>query len=292
MNTRRMPFASNRFRDIEQEFHSELHDLYPEGERRSMLRLLAEEYLHWDTTAYLLHRDSTIDQSDLLKFYWAMEDLKRHRPLQHIIGHVHFCGQELEVDPAVLIPRRETEELVTLVESRCDAPQTILDLCTGSGCIALALAAHYPQARVYGVDLSPDALAVAQRNAERNRKPVRFLCHDLLLSPPPLPDSSFDLIVSNPPYVRESERTQMEPNVLDYEPSVALFVPDDDPLRFYRHIAHYASSHLSEAGLAAVEINEALGDETVSLFRKQGLDASLHKDLNDKDRFVLARRRP
>ena len=286
-NTTHMRISSNRVRDIERYYHDELAGLYPDREIGAFVDILFEAYLGWDKARLLLHRDDTVNQSDLLRFHWAAEDLKHYRPIQYIVGHTDFCGLRLQVHEGVLIPRPETEEIVERIKQACN-PRTILDLCTGSGCIALALAAHFREAKVYGIDVSAEALAIANCNAADNRLDVTFLQCDILHGDPPLPYSTFDLIVSNPPYVCESERHDMSPNVLDHEPALALFVPDDDPLRFYRAIGQYAAHHLSPDGLLVLEINEHLGSETCQLLQQLGFSTTLHKDFRDKSRSITA----
>ena len=282
-----MHIPSNRVRDIERYFHTELTGLYPDQEIGAFVDILFEAYLGWNKAQLLLHRDDTINQSDLLRFHWAAEYLKQYRPIQYIVGYTDFCGLRLHVEPGVLIPRPETEEIVNHIKQTTH-PATILDLCTGSGCIALALAAHFGDAEVVGVDISPQALAIAEANATANRLQVTFVQCDILHQEPTLPHSTFDLIVSNPPYVCDSERASMSPNVLDHEPSLALFVPDDDPLRFYRAIGQYASRHLSHDGVLVLEINERLGNETCLLLQQLGFATTLHRDFRNKYRSITA----
>ncbi|MBR6991336.1 MAG: peptide chain release factor N(5)-glutamine methyltransferase [Bacteroidales bacterium] len=286
-NTTHMHIPSNRVRDIERYFHTELTGLYPDQEIGAFVDILFEAYLGWNKAQLLLHRDDTINQSDLLRFHWAAEYLKQYRPIQYIVGYTDFCGLRLHVEPGVLIPRPETEEIVNHIKQTTH-PATILDLCTGSGCIALALAAHFGDAEVVGVDISPQALAIAEANATANRLQVTFVQCDILHQEPTLPHSTFDLIVSNPPYVCDSERASMSPNVLDHGPSLALFVPDDDPLRFYRAIGQYASRHLSHDGVLVLEINERLGNETCLLLQQLGFATTLHRDFRNKYRSITA----
>ena len=289
MNTRNLRFRSNRVRDILALYHEELDGMYGSGEVSAFGEMLFEAFLGWDRVRLLTSREQTIDQSDLLRFHWALEDLKRHRPIQHIIGHTDFCGCRIAVSPNVLIPRPETEEMVEwIVGSGQWVVGSILDLCTGSGCIAIALKKAFPQAEVTAVDVSPAALEMARQNAENNGAEVRFVQADILQTHYPLPTTHYPLIVSNPPYVLDSERAQMQPNVLDYDPALALFVPDDDPLRFYKAIAAIAKEHLSTDGLLVVEINEALADETAALFRACGFSPTIHDDFRGKHRWIAA----
>ena len=304
-----MRIPSNRVRDIVRYMHAELDGLYGEGEVKVFAEELFNAFLQWDRTHLLLHRDETINQSDLLRFHWAIEDLKKYRPIQHIIGYTNFCGCRICVSPDVLIPRPETEEMVEWIAGHAPLPYrsieekpqrgtNVFDICTGSGCIAIALKKAFPEAEVTAMDISPKALALANRNASDNNVEIRFVQDDILnIASQPTEDaqrgkelcSSFDLIVSNPPYVRDSERASMSPNVLDYEPELALFVPDDDPLRFYHAIGDYASRHLAPQGLLVLEINEALANETCSLLKTQGFATEVHTDFRDKPRWISAR---
>ncbi len=219
----------------------------------------------------------------------ALARMEEGCPLQYVLGFTEFCGMKVRVSQGCLIPRPETEEMVSLILDTFEPPVpegesfNILDLCTGSGCIAYALARAFPEAQVFGCDISTAALDVAcrQRIKVGGARPVFFQA-DILKAPPAgLP--KFSLIVSNPPYVMESERAQMRRNVLDYEPSEALFVPDDDPLRFYAAIRSWASALLLPGGEIWMEINERLGPETAAVF---GPAAEILKDLSGKDRFI------
>ena len=297
-NTTHMHIPSNRVRDIERYIRTELDELYPEGELRMFTQMLFEAYMGWSTAQLLLHRDDTINQSDLLKFHWAVEDLKQYRPIQHIIGYTDFCDCRIAVSPDVLIPRPETEEIVLratelLNDSGANVQEgNFLDLCTGSGCIAIALAKQFPKAKVYAVDISTKALDLAQKNAERNHVAVEFVQSDILQETFALPCPTFDLIISNPPYIQEKERCDMERNVLEYEPSLALFVPDKDPLKFYRAIGLYALQHLTCKGLLILEINEHLGSATCQLLQSIGFVTQLLQDFRGKDRSIIATPKP
>ena len=288
MNTDNLRFRSNRMRDIVALFHSELDPLYGAPEVASFVEMLCEAWLGWDRVQLLVNKESTINQSDLLRFHWALEDLRRHRPIQHIIGYTDFCGCRIEVNSNVLIPRPETDEMVRWIIAQ-GCYRHVLDLCTGSGCIAIALKRAWPEAQVTAVDLSEEALAVARRNAERNGTDVNFLKADILALELSIFNSQFSIIVSNPPYVRTSERAGMQRNVLDYDPALALFVPDDDPLRFYRAIGRLASKSLADNGLLVVEINEALGEATCRELQQWGFSTVLHTDFRGKARWVEGR---
>lgn len=294
-NTSNIRFRSNRVRDILALFHDELDALYGAAEVSVFGEMLFEAFLGWDKVRLLTSKEQTINQSDLLRFHWALEDLKQHRPIQHVIGYTDFFGCRIAVSPDVLIPRPETEEMVTwIVDAFASrpSPHSVLDLCTGSGCIAIALKKAFPSAEVTAVDVSPAALEMAQQNAKNNGVEVHWVEGDVLRWNPsgvhggtPL---RYDLVVSNPPYVMEKERAQMQRNVLDYDPALALFVPDDDPLRFYKAISDIAKEHLSDDGLLVVEINEALAEETAMLFRDRGLSPVIHDDFRGRHRWISA----
>lgn len=290
MNTTELRFSSNILRDIEHQFISELTVLYPEGEISAVFRILCESYLGYDSVSFLLHRNDAVNQSDMLRFHWALEDLKKERPIQHIIGYATFCGCKIEVNPNVLIPRPETEEIVENVLSRYSnsrAPIKAIDICTGSGCIAIAVKKRFPQCDVYGLDISPSALDVARRNAEVNNVKVAFFEHNLLETSS-LCEEKYDLILSNPPYIPSSDAKLMSRNVTAYEPPEALFVPDDNPLVFYEAIARFATRYLTDKGLLAVEINERFGADVSRLFNEFGFNSQVHQDYKGKDRCVTA----
>lgn len=291
MNTRNLRFKSNRVRDIVSLFHEELDGIYGRGEVSGFCYMLFEAFHGWDKVRLLTSREQTIDQSELLRFHWALEDLKKHRPIQHIIGYTDFCGCRIRVTPDVLIPRPETEEMVkslTPDTSPIGGGIRILDLCTGSGCIAIALKKAFPEADVTAVDISEKALAIARQNAEANGTDITFIQADLLAHHYPLPTTHYQLIISNPPYVRESERAAMQANVLGYDPELALFVPDEDPLCFYRAIATIAATSLATNGSLVMEINEAFANETAALLRERGFSPVIHTDFRGKPRWISA----
>lgn len=284
-----MRIPSNKVCDIERFAYRELEDIYNRNEIRTLLQMMFEHFLGWSVAHLLVSKNATINQSDLLKLNFAIKDLRHGKPIQYIIGSTEFCNLTLSVSPHTLIPRPETAELVYLIadKEKERQPQYILDLCTGSGCIAIALAKAFPAAKVFASDISAEALAVAKKNAECNKADVSFVIADILREENPAGES-YDIIVSNPPYVREMEKVMMNRNVLDYEPHIALFVPDGDPLMFYRHIAEFASKHLRTGGKLYLEINEALGNETAALLEKQGYRPIIHKDSFGKDRMIEA----
>ena len=294
MNTRNIRFRSNRIRDIAALFHEELDVLYGAGEVEVFFEMLCEAFLGWDKVRLMMSKERTIDQSDLLRFHWALEDLRGERPIQHIIGYTDFCGCRIEVGSDVLIPRPETEILCKEVLSRINtlkAPR-ILDLCTGSGCIAWSLSLSIQGSDVVGTDISKDALEVARSQFSEGNSPS-FYVGDIFSYPQGYGRKAFDIIVSNPPYILPQEKPSMRRNVLDYEPHLALFAPGDDPLSAYRAIAHWAKVLLSPEGFGIVEINEHLSAETAEVFRSEGFEnVSSLPDFYDKSRFVLFSNRP
>ena len=281
---------------------SEITSVYEENEAKSIVYLLLEHYLNLSKTDILL--DYPINQ--LYDFQDIIHRLKVQEPVQYIIGETEFYGRKFKVTSDTLIPRPETEELVQLTlrsyqfgnESLIVGSEkndlntksliSILDMGTGSGCIAISLACELPNAQVYAYDISENALEVAKENAVRNNANVIFERVDILnLSPSAL--SPFSIIVSNPPYVMNAEKLEMEQNVLDYEPHLALFVEDANPLIFYKVIAEFASKNLINQGLCIVEVNQALGLETAELFWNQGFRyVEVVKDMFGKDRMVKA----
>lgn len=234
--------------------------------------------------------DAAIEE-EVPEFKVAFEKLKEGMPVQYIIGQAPFYGRTFNVTPSVLIPRNETEELVHLILSSHTGKCKILDIGTGSGCIPITLALEMPEAEVYALDVSSSALAIARENAADLKVRVKFFQINILEES--LPVKGLDIIVSNPPYVRASEKKAMHPNVLQHEPRLALFVPDEDPLLFYKRISKIAPLSLKPGGYLYFEINEALGKETGEELENLGyLDVRIHKDLNGKDRFVSARWHP
>jgi release factor glutamine methyltransferase len=287
-----MRVSSNIIGDVLDFCKKELTEIYGTDEAGSLTRILFEEYCGLNRTDLVLRKQECISESELLLVYDAIKLLKQHHPVQYIIGKSEFYGLDFFVNPSVLIPRPETEELVAhilkeKIVSTTVNPLRILDMGTGSGCIAISLKLNIHNSDVTAIDISPDALKTAIENAKQNNADVNFVMVDMLNAHLMADLGSFDIIVSNPPYVRESEKKVMQPNVTDHEPSLALFVSDDDPLIFYRAIFSFAALHLLQHGVLLVEINENLGNETIALAEQSGsLTASLIKDINGKDRFV------
>lgn len=267
---------------------SRLQPYYTAEEVSALSRIVCCDLLGQAPTDYYLGKDIVLSSKKEQELEDILQRLSRFEPLQYIEGRTLFLGRELWVAPGVLIPRPETEELVELMLKEIPADARILDVGTGSGCIAISLAKELPDALVTAWDVSPEALSVARVNARKLQANVRFVECDVLACQV---DKAglYDVIVSNPPYVTEAEKADMEPNVLQWEPSLALFVPDDDPLRFYRRIAVLGRGMLADGGRLYFEINRAYGREMVEMLRAMGyVGVRVKKDLSQNDRFVIA----
>ena len=273
---------------------SDLQPIYPEREAQAIAALVTEHLLALDSPLQrLMAAQQPVPPAALAALPALAARLLAHEPVQYVLGTAYFDGMALEVTPATLIPRPETEELVQLITRAypAQAALRVLDVGTGSGCLALALARALPQAQVLAVDISAEALAVACRNAARYAPQVTFQQVDILLSlPAGLAPGTLDVLVSNPPYVRESERPAMRANVLAWEPATALFVPDEDPLLFYRRLAEIGRVLLRPGGSIYLEINEALGAETAALLVARGFgEVAVLPDMFGKARMVRGR---
>jgi len=280
--------ASNKILDIKSFIRKRLHGLYPEEEFSSFVFMLFEAYCGMSKTELLALKRETINESELLLVYDAVKELEQQKPIQYILGKTDFYGLEFSVTPAVLIPRPETEELVDLIikENKNKTGLKILDIGTGSGCIAVSLKKYLPGAEVTAIDNSAEALELAQKNAEINHAEIVFKNLDMLNEQQWKDIGDFDIIVSNPPYVLESEKALMQPNVLEYEPSTALFVPDSDPLMYYDAIFRFAISKKKQSQVY-LEINENKPGELIALAKKYEMsDIRIIKDINGKDRFL------
>ena len=304
-----------------------LKDIYPPGEAQALVRLIMEHVCGLSTHQLLLGKGKELSDTEKFKIKEIVEGLRLYKPIQYLLGIADFYGIEFKVTPDVLIPRPETAVERIITDYRGQAPR-ILDIGTGSGCIAISLAKHLPKAEVAAVDISPEALAVAEENARLNQVSVSFLELDILSEGYPSfmqgklkfhveetkvsrkenksftymkpkshteetavsPIGNFNCIVSNPPYIMNKEKATMEANVLENEPHLALFVPDDDPLLFYRAIARFGQRHLVEGGHLYFEINALCGKETVAMLRQENYtEVELIQDLYGKDRIVKAK---
>jgi release factor glutamine methyltransferase len=343
-----MRIASNKITDILRFFRTELKDIYESGEVETFITYCIEEFIGIKRAEIALKSDLTVSESELLKFNFAVKELKHQKPIQYILGAADFYGLKFIVNGDVLIPRPETEELVDLVirekgewrrekgegrtekgergmesgewrvengewgmekgewgmengegrakngELGTENPLSILDIGTGSGCIAISLKKNIPAADVYALDISEKALDVAKQNAARNAVNVTFIKHDILSdSAFPVKNIKFNVIVSNPPYIPVSEKAQMENNVIAYEPHQALFIEDKNPLLFYDAITNFALHHLKANGMLYFEINQRFGAETRQLMENKGFkNVVLLKDLNNNYRMVKGHYQP
>ncbi len=257
------------------------------AEVQAMIRVICEDVFNYDPVDVALRQESELPEFAPRRLDDIIARLQRHEPLQYIVGHARFHGHRFKVTPATLIPRPETEQLVDLIiDENPRSDLRVLDMGTGSGCIAISLARALKFAQVDALDVSRDALAVARDNAAELKVKVRFFESDMLAEQPA---ATYDIIVSNPPYICWSEREAMERNVKDYEPGQALFVPDNDPLLFYKAIARYAARSLERGGRLYLEINQRFGNEVKRLLQDNGFDeVRIMEDSYGKVRFAAA----
>jgi release factor glutamine methyltransferase len=276
------------FKDIRSYLSDQLKNLYPEPEIKALTNIIIKTVTGSEKLHQLSLPEQIISEFHAKRIIEITDELLTGKPVQYVLGETTFYGCTLKLNGEVLIPRPETEELVDLIIKQNQGfSGKILDACTGSGCIAIALAGELPGSEVSGFDISEGALNVAMENAKLNRINARFFIADLFAYPES--DDIYDLIVSNPPYVRESEKKSMSKNVLDFEPHQALFVPDSDPLTCYRALLEIAKRSLKKDGSIYFEINEALGSEMSDLLKSAGYrEVMVRRDLNNRDRFVKA----
>ncbi|WP_205500612.1 peptide chain release factor N(5)-glutamine methyltransferase [Rufibacter psychrotolerans] len=269
----------------------QLQTLYEEPEARTMAEWVLQHALKAGRFELLQRRKDPAPDGLQAQVQQYQERLLQHEPLQYVLGEASFYGRDFNVTPAVLIPRPETEELVQKVIKTYQRQSQVrlLDIGTGSGCIPITLAAELPQAQVWGLDVSPEALAVAKSNAEKLGQKVEWLLQDILQEIPSIEPRSLDAVISNPPYVLEEEKALMRQNVLNFEPSLALFVPNEDPLLFYRRIAVVAQQLLKKGGKLFFEINEKFAQETKDMLQQMGYqNVRVFQDLRGKDRMLEA----
>lgn len=270
-------------------FIEKLTPIYDVMEAESFFNIALNELKGWKRVDVALNPTAEISGEEVDKWNAVLHKLELQQPIQYIFGHTHFYGLDFEVNSSTLIPRPETEELVEWIihENKSSGRVKILDVGTGSGCIAIALAKNLTDAQVYAIDVSVDALAVAKQNAVTNAVNVAFLKQDILAADSLL--EQFDIVVSNPPYVRNLEKVEIKQNVLEYEPHLALFVEDNDALIFYRKIALLAKANLPQNGKLYFEINQYLGTETVNMLEDFGFtNVVLRQDMYGNDRMVSA----
>lgn len=290
-------------KNIQHIFHNELDAIYGKDEVNSFFFICTEQYLNLPRFQLALQPELTITKPETDTFFQVLENLKQQKPIQYIVGETEFYGLPFIVNENVLIPRQETEELVHLIiEGHTERSKSanksdqfkILDIGTGSGCIAITLAKNLPDVNVFCLDVSEEAIAVAKQNAKLNNVEMRFIEADIRNESTwnlEFKALEFDLIVSNPPYVRELEKAEIQPNVLDNEPHLALFVEDNNPLVFYKAITDFAIDNLKPKGELYFEINQYLGAETKQLLGAAKFEnIELIKDLNGNDRMLKGRK--
>ncbi|SEM11883.1 release factor glutamine methyltransferase [Aquimarina amphilecti] len=281
-----------KIKDLREDFISSLSELYEVEEVHSFFYMLLDSYLGMRRVDIALALDNVVDEKTMSCFAIAKKRLQNQDPIQYILGDTEFYGLVFRVNKNVLIPRPETEELVDwIVKEQNNINGTrklkILDIGTGSGCIAISLAKNIPNSDVYAIDVSEEALEIAKSNAVDNNVKVNFINADVLQLDGL--GNNFDVIVSNPPYVRELEKKEIQPNVLENEPHLALFVSDQNPLIFYKKIAELAKNSLISGGLLYFEINQYLGTETQVMLKKEGYEfVDLRKDLYGNERMIQA----
>lgn len=277
-------------KEFKARFTGALLDLYPKTEIFSLYNLLVEAELGWSRIDQALHPNRRLNKEQQSRLFSALARLKKEEPIQYILGYTEFYGLQFNVNPQVLIPRPETGELVAwIVGEQAEKPVKILDIGTGSGCIAVSLAKNLPAATIYALDISREALETAKENAVQNNVHIEMIEKNIL----DIPDIGidFDVIVSNPPYVRESEKVWMRKNVLAYEPGLALFVKDEDPLLFYRKIIEFSQQNMKKNGSVYFEINEFLKKELTALLRTcRDMDFEFKKDFYGKSRMLRLNR--
>lgn len=279
------------YSQIKKIFHQQLKEIYIENEIDSLFFIALEYVTSISKIEYILQKEEEISEEKLIELKFILEELTKNKPIQYITKNAYFYGLNFYVNEKVLIPRQETNELVdwVLMSVTHSKPIKILDIGTGSGCIAITLKKNLPLSEVFAIDISNEAIQVAQKNANDNEVEINFSQKNIL----EINDlkSNFDIIISNPPYVRELEKLEMAPNVLDNEPHLALFVPDNNPLLFYEKITEIALKNLTEDGMLFFEINQYLSEETKKMIENKGFkNVTLRKDLQENYRMILAKK--
>ncbi|MEO6903254.1 MAG: peptide chain release factor N(5)-glutamine methyltransferase [Bacteroidia bacterium] len=285
-----MNIPSNKIKDIIDFFHKELKGIHEKEEVDIFIGLCFEAFLNFNKAQIIINSDKTISESELLKFNFAINDLKLQTPIQYILGKADFYKSIFLVNSSVLIPRPETEELVDLIIKENDVTYpSIIDIGTGSGCIAISLKRNIINSAVYAMDVSAEAITTAKENALLNNVFIEFITVSIFddINLEHISSASLDIVVSNPPYVCITEKHDMQKNVLDYEPHLALFVPNNDPLLFYKTIADFALKYLKPGGKLYFEINPLYGEEMLKFLKNKGFkNLKLVKDLNNKNRIL------
>ena len=274
-----------KLKDFKLKMISELSSIYEMDELNSIFNLLAEDYLKISRSKILLANEIDLNEPNQLLFISALERLKTHEPIQYVLGNTSFMDLEFKVNSSVLIPRPETEELVRLMLNEELDGKEILDIGTGSGCIAISLAKNLPNSKVTALDISSDALKVAKENAKINNVSIEFIDADIFEYQF---DKKYDVIVSNPPYVTEFEKTLMKKNILDFEPELALFVDDNQPLRYYTEIINFSKFSLKSKGLLFFEINNKYYDDLSLYLAENNFKFQKFDDHRGFSRFIFA----
>lgn len=279
--------SDNSITSVYKHLITSLVSVYHEREARRIAGELFYRFRGMDRIALMMNEGGRLSESEILKFHFALKRLIKGEPLQYITGKCDFMGMEFHVNPAVLIPRPETEELVRiLIDQFKECKPVVADVGTGSGCIAISLAKFLPGSTVTAIDISSTALDVAKTNATENGVDVNFICADILNDTTVIPEPC-DLIVSNPPYIPFAEKLQMNKNVVEHEPHVALFVPDNDPLIFYKALLSAGRTRLTSGGILACEIHENMEKELKALFENDPGKIEFIKDMQEKIRFFI-----
>ncbi|MDD2961442.1 MAG: peptide chain release factor N(5)-glutamine methyltransferase [Muribaculaceae bacterium] len=276
-------------KDTLDKIRKSLTPYYDKGEIESFIKIIFEELLNYSTVDIILHKDNKLSDFMRAKIENVVQDLIKRRPIQYIFGETYFYGHRFKVTPDTLIPRPETEELIDfIVKQNKESDLRVLDIGTGSGCIAISLALALRFAQVDAIDISDKAIDVAKSNGERLHAKVNFINADIL-NYNDSHNENYNIIVSNPPYICDNEKINMDKNVLDYEPHSALFVPDSDPLLFYRAIADYGTKALNSKGWLYFEINSLYSKEVASMLSDKGyINIEIIKDIHSMPRFVIA----
>ena len=285
-----MKVPDNTLFSLRKFFLSALSGYYEEREIAQLFKLAAESYLKIPFNRPF-GSDLRLSESEMLLFFYLIKKLQKYEPIQYALGEAWFCDLKLKVTPAVLIPRPETEELIYWIQTDFEEISNMADLCTGSGCIPLSIKKQYPQAKVLGVELSEAALSVACENARNLNLELTLIQADVLQLSPAVLDEGLDVITSNPPYILKGEAGSLHQNVLDHEPHLALFAPDEDPFLFYRKIAELSMQKLRSGGMVYVEINHLHGYEVKDIFSTAGLtEVTLKCDISERPRMIRGTR--
>jgi len=287
-----------RIKEAYHQLQQSIQPLYENREASNIADLIMEDITGWDRSRRIVHHDALLSEPQLERYTHCKEELLHGRPTQYVLGHAWFCGMRLQVDEHVLIPRPETEELVMEVKKMYADISTdrdhlfkMVDIGTGSGCIAIALKKYFPDWDVWAVDKYNGALAIAKKNAVLLDTEVRFVASDILKEAKTDFLPAFDLIISNPPYIPTADRSAMDDRVLDHEPHAALFVTDNDPLQFYKAIIAFSEQHLLRGGMLFFETHELYAQEVAALLEANGFEhIVVKKDFQEKERIVMGRR--